>query len=41
MPPVEVVITGVGVVSPIGIGREAFWESLRQGRSGVRRLAEF
>ena len=28
----EVVITGVGVVSPIGIGREAFWEALL-GRS--------
>jgi len=31
----EVVITGVGVVSPIGIGREAYWDSLRAGRSGV------
>ncbi len=41
MSPVEVVITGVGVVSPIGIGREAFWNSLRQGRSGVRRLESF
>ncbi|MBN2218568.1 MAG: beta-ketoacyl-[acyl-carrier-protein] synthase family protein [Pirellulales bacterium] len=34
----EIVITGVGVVSPIGIGAEAFWESLRQGRAGVRQL---
>lgn len=41
MSPVEVVITGVGVVSPIGIGREAFWDSLRLGRSGVRRLESF
>jgi 3-oxoacyl-[acyl-carrier-protein] synthase II len=32
----EVVITGVGVVSPIGIGRSAFWDSLRLGRSGIR-----
>lgn len=31
----QVVITGVGVVSPIGIGREAFWQSLQEGRSGV------
>ncbi|NLX97078.1 MAG: beta-ketoacyl-[acyl-carrier-protein] synthase family protein [Rhodopirellula sp.] len=38
MPPVEVVITGVGVVSPIGIGREPFWDSLLSGRSGVGRL---
>jgi len=32
----EVVVTGVGVVSPIGIGRDAFWDSLVAGRSGVR-----
>jgi 3-oxoacyl-[acyl-carrier-protein] synthase II len=32
----EVVLTGVGVVSPIGIGNDAFWTSLQQGRSGVR-----
>lgn len=31
----EVVITGVGVVSPIGIGRAAYWDSLMQGRSGI------
>ncbi len=34
----EVVLTGVGVVSPIGIGNDAFWTSLEQGRSGVRTL---
>lgn len=31
----EVVITGLGVVSPIGIGAEAFWKSLLEGKSGV------
>ena len=31
----RVVITGTGVVSPIGTGNEAFWRSLMQGRSGV------
>jgi len=35
MPPNEAVITGLGVVSPIGIGKREFWESLRAGRSGV------
>ena len=35
MPATEVVITGVGVVSPIGIGREAFWEALLAGRCGI------
>jgi 3-oxoacyl-[acyl-carrier-protein] synthase II len=34
----EVVLTGVGVVSPIGIGNDAFWNSLQEGRSGVRKL---
>lgn len=32
---VRVVVTGVGVVSPIGIGNERFWESLVQNRSGI------
>ncbi len=35
----EIVITGMGVVSPIGIGREAFWASLDAGRSGVRAVS--
>ncbi len=33
-----VVITGVGVVSPIGIGCESYWTSLNQLRSGVEQL---
>ncbi len=32
---VRVVVTGVGVVSPIGIGNERFWDSLVQNRSGI------
>lgn len=35
MPPAEVVITGVGVVSPVGIGRQLFWDALCAGHSGV------
>ncbi|MEL7498106.1 MAG: beta-ketoacyl synthase N-terminal-like domain-containing protein [Planctomycetota bacterium] len=31
----EVVVTGLGVVSPIGIGAEAFWDALESGVSGV------
>lgn len=37
----EVVITGLGIVSPIGIGIEAFIESLRLGRSGVEPLSPY
>jgi len=37
----EVVITGVGMVSPIGIGRDAYWSSMIEGRSGVAPLTRF
>jgi 3-oxoacyl-[acyl-carrier-protein] synthase II len=37
----EVVITGIGMVSPIGIGRAAFREALYAGRSGVRRIEHY
>ena len=36
----RIVITGIGPVTPIGIGVDAFWDSLREGRSGVRRVPE-
>jgi len=37
----RVVITGIGVISPIGIGRAAFLDGLKEGRSGVRRITRF
>lgn len=37
----RVVITGIGVTSPIGIGSKAFWENLIAGQVGVRRIAQF
>ena len=37
----RVVITGIGAVSPNGIGRECFWQATRSGRSGVRRITRF
>ncbi len=37
----RVVITGIGAVSPNGIGRECFWAATRSGKSGVRRITRF
>ena len=39
--PRRVCITGIGCVTPIGIGRDAFWASLQSGASGVRRIESF
>ncbi len=35
------VITGLGIVSPIGLDVASFWEALCQGRSGVRSISSF
>ena len=37
----RVVVTGLGVVSPLGVGIDAFWDGLIHGRSGVRRITRF
>ena len=37
----RVVITGVGIVSPIGIGKDVFWENCLAGKSGVKKIASF
>lgn len=37
----DVVITGLGIFSPIGIGVEAFWDSLAAGRSGIHKVDLF
>jgi 3-oxoacyl-[acyl-carrier-protein] synthase II len=37
----EVVITGMGIVSPIGIGRQAFWDALCRGQSGIAPIQSF
>jgi 3-oxoacyl-[acyl-carrier-protein] synthase II len=37
----RVVITGLGVVAPNGIGLEAFWRSLLLGRSGISHISRF
>lgn len=37
----DVVITGIGLMSPLGIGREAAWAAMAAGESGVRMNEEF
>jgi len=37
----RVVATGAGVISPIGNTLETFWDSLKNGRSGTKRLTYF
>ena len=36
-----VAITGVGVVSPFGVGRERYWDHLTRGISGCRAITDF
>src|SRR5205809_3436 len=35
------VITGIGPITPIGIGRENFWRGLRAEKSGIRTISSF
>src|SRR5205823_4116994 len=37
----RVVVTGLGVVAPNGIGKEAFWNACLNGKSGVRPIRSF
>lgn len=39
--PARVLVTGLGVVSSIGLGRKAFFEALAQGASGISRVESF
>ena len=37
----RVVITGIGLVSPVGIGTDETWQALKEGRSGIARIQSF
>jgi 3-oxoacyl-[acyl-carrier-protein] synthase II len=37
----RVVVTGLGLISPLGIGVEKSWGGMLQGRSGIRRITQF
>ncbi len=37
----RVVVTGIGIISPVGIGKENFWNSLKEGKSGIDLITKF
>lgn len=37
----RVVVTGLGAVTPVGVGVEKFWDGLKAGRSGISRITHF
>ena len=37
----RVVITGIGILSPIGLNKEDFWKNLVAGKSGVKNITSF
>lgn len=37
----RVVVTGLGVLSPVGTGVEKFWSALKEGKSGIRPITHF
>ena len=37
----RVVVTGLGVISSIGIGKDVFWDSLLKGTSGISEVASY
>lgn len=37
----RIVVTGLGVVSPLGVGVDGFWRRLSNGENGIRRISRF
>ncbi len=37
----RIVITGIGVIAPNGIGKEQFWTALKEGQSGIKPISRF
>ncbi|MEW6182758.1 MAG: beta-ketoacyl-ACP synthase II [Bacillota bacterium] len=37
----RVVVSGLGIISPVGSGKTAFWQAITGGKSGVRRITRF
>ena len=37
----RVVVTGLGIVSPLGTGVDAFWNRVKDGSNGIRQITHF
>ncbi|MCD6562153.1 MAG: hypothetical protein J7L16_10430 [Deltaproteobacteria bacterium] len=37
----NIAITGIGIVSPLGIGKKTFWENCRKAETGIKKIASF
>ncbi len=37
----DIAITGIGVISSMGIGREAFWETCKKAGTGIKKVTDF
>ena len=37
----KIVITGIGIISPLGLDSKTTWDSLLAGKSGVKRITSF
>ena len=37
----DIAITGIGLITPLGVGREAFWENCRQAKTGLKKIKSF
>jgi 3-oxoacyl-[acyl-carrier-protein] synthase II len=37
----RVVVTGIGAVTPVGIGKDVMWKALLEGKSGAARISQF
>jgi len=37
----QIVITGLGVIAPNGLGKDEFWQALKEGRTGIKSIKRF